>query len=60
MGEDETQRMRENLIKLNSILAERKYAHLNLEFLLVKGENHRSLFPYAFSRGIRFVFSKVK
>ncbi len=60
VGEDETQRMRENLIKLNSILAERKYAHLNLEFLLVKGENHRSLFPYAFSRGIRFVFSKVK
>jgi hypothetical protein len=60
VGENETQRMREGSIKLNSILAKREYAHLNLEFLLAKGENHRSLFPYAFSRGIRFIFSKAK
>ena len=31
-----------------------------VEFLLAKGENHRSLFPYSFSRGIRFIFSKAK
>ena len=58
VGEDESQRMREGSIKLNDILSKRGYPCLNFKFLLAEGENHRSLFPYAFSRGLRFIFSE--
>lgn len=36
---------------------ERNYPNLHLKASIVEGENHRSLFPYAFTRGIRFVFA---
>ncbi len=57
VGEDESQRMREDSINLSSTISKRGYPHLRFQFSLVKGENHRSLFPFAFSRGLRFVFS---
>lgn len=57
VGEDESQRIREGSINLSSTLSKRGYLHLRFQFSLVEGENHRSLFPFAFSRGLRFVFS---
>ncbi len=59
VGEDESQRMREGSINLNETLSKREYPHLKFQFSLVEGENHRSLFPFAFSRGLRFVFSGI-
>lgn len=58
VGEDESQRMRDGSIKLSNKLAKREYPHLRFRSSLVPEENHRSLFPYAFSRGMRFVFSE--
>jgi len=57
-GEDESQRMRDGSLKLSNTLSKRKYPHLRFQFSLVPEENHRSLFPYAFSRGMRFIFSE--
>jgi predicted alpha/beta superfamily hydrolase len=57
VGGDESQRMRDGAKKLSDTLSKRKYPHLRFQFSLVEGENHRSLFPFAFSRGMRFVFS---
>lgn len=57
VGEDESQRMRDGSIRLNDTLSKREYPNLRLQFFLVEGENHRSLFPFAFTRGMRFVFS---
>jgi len=59
VGEDESQRMREGSINLNKTISKREYPHLRFQFSLVEGENHRSLFPFAFSRGLRFVFSGI-
>lgn len=57
VGGEESQQMREGSTKLKDTLLKRAYPHLNFKFSLVEGENHRSLFPYAFSRGLRFIFS---
>lgn len=57
VGEDESQRMRDGSIRLSDTLSKREYPHLRFQFSLVQEENHRSLFPYAFSRGMRFIFS---
>lgn len=58
VGEDESDRMRDGSIKLSDKLAKREYPHLRFQFSLVEEENHRSLFPHAFSRGMRFIFSE--
>jgi hypothetical protein len=58
VGADESRRMTEGTIHLNNVITKRNYAHLRFQFSLVEGENHRSIFPYAFSRGLRYVFSK--
>ena len=57
VGADESQRMKDVAIRLNDTLLKREYSHLKFHFLLVEGENHRSLFPFAFTRGLRFIFS---
>jgi predicted alpha/beta superfamily hydrolase len=57
VGEDESQRIREGSINLSNTMSKRGFPHLRFQFSLVEGENHRSLFPFAFSRGLRFVFS---
>lgn len=59
VGEDESQRIREDSVNLSKTISKRKYPHLRFQFSLVEGENHRSLFPFAFSRGLRFVFSDI-
>ncbi len=53
---DESPRMKDRMPRFNDTLSKRKYPHLKFNFYLVEGENHRSLFPFAFSRGLRFVF----
>jgi predicted alpha/beta superfamily hydrolase len=58
VGEEESQRMRDGSLRLHDTLLTRRYPHLKFHFSLVEGENHRSLFPFAFSRGLRFVFSE--
>ena len=57
VGEDESQRMRDGSINLSDTLSKKEYPNLRFQFSLVQEENHRSLFPYAFSRGMRFIFS---
>jgi predicted alpha/beta superfamily hydrolase len=56
-GEDESSRVRDTTQMLGNRLKERGYPNLHLKASIVEGENHRSLFPYAFTRGIRFVFA---
>jgi len=56
-GGDESLRVRDNTQMFGNKLRERNYPNLQLEVSIVEGENHRSLFPYAFTRGIRFVFA---
>lgn len=56
-GEDESLRVKDNTQMLGNKLKERGYPNLHLKASIVEGENHRSLFPYAFTRGIRFVFA---
>ena len=58
VGDGESRRMKEDSISLNSVLTGRAYPNLRLKFSLVEDENHRSLFPYAFSKGMRFIFSQ--
>ena len=57
VGADESQRMKDGALRLNDTLLKREYSHLKFHFSLVEGENHRSLFPFAFTRGLRFIFS---
>lgn len=56
-GEDESLRIRNNTQLLGNKLRERDYPNLHLKASIVEGENHRSLFPYAFTRGMRFIFA---
>jgi len=56
-GKDESLRVRDNTQMFGNKLRERNYPNLHLNASIVEGENHRSLFPYAFTRGIRFVFA---
>jgi predicted alpha/beta superfamily hydrolase len=57
VGGDESQRMRDGSIRLSNTLSKRAYPHLRFQFSMVQEENHRSLFPYAFSKGLRYIFS---
>jgi len=56
-GGDESLQVRDNTQMFGNKLRERGYPNLHLKASIVEGENHRSLFPYAFTRGIRFVFA---
>jgi predicted alpha/beta superfamily hydrolase len=58
VGEDESQRIRDGSVKMRDALSKREYPHMRFRFSSVPEENHRSLFPYAFSRGMRFIFSE--
>lgn len=59
-GRDESQQMVQTTDKMIRTLLERKYPGLRFTSLLPEGENHRSIFPYAFSRGVRWLFKKAR
>lgn len=59
-GRDESAQMVQTTEKMVRTLMERKYPGLRFTSLLPEGENHRSIFPYAFSKGVRWLFKSPK
>lgn len=57
-GMDESEQMVSISQKFISILSERNYPNIHFKSMMPEDENHRSLFPYAFTKGMRFVFSQ--
>jgi predicted alpha/beta superfamily hydrolase len=59
-GMDESEQMVSTSIKFISILSGRDYPSIHFKSMLPEDEHHRSLFPSAFTKGMRFVFSQNK
>jgi predicted alpha/beta superfamily hydrolase len=55
-GKDESAQMIRTTEKMIGTIETRKYAGLRLAHLIPEGEHHRSVFPYAFAKGIRWLF----
>lgn len=55
-GKDESAQMIRTTEKMIHILEERKYQDLRYASLMPEGEHHRSVFPYAFTKGVRWLF----
>jgi hypothetical protein len=57
-GMAESDQMVSTSKKFISILSGRGYPSIRFKSMMPDDENHRSLFPYAFTKGMRFVFSE--
>jgi predicted alpha/beta superfamily hydrolase/glyoxylase-like metal-dependent hydrolase (beta-lactamase superfamily II) len=55
-GRDENPQMIRTTDEMIETLEERRYQGLRLAHLIPEGEHHRSVFPYAFTKGIRWLF----
>jgi predicted alpha/beta superfamily hydrolase len=55
-GKDESAQMIRTTEKMIRTLEDRKYAGLRFANLMPEGEHHRSIFPYAFTKGVRWLF----
>lgn len=59
-GERETDRMKSDVLKLAETLRARNYPNLSIESHIFEDESHWSLFPIAFTKGIRYLFADFK
>jgi predicted alpha/beta superfamily hydrolase len=57
-GMDESDRIVNTAKKFIRILSGRDYPGIHFKSMMPEDEHHRSLFPFAFTKGMRFVFSK--
>ncbi len=57
-GMDESDQMVSTSKKFIGILSGRDYPSIHFKSMMPEDEHHRSLFPYAFTKGMRFVFSE--
>jgi len=55
-GKDESAQMIRTTEKMIRTVEDRKYAGLKFASLMPEGEHHRSIFPYAFTKGVRWLF----
>jgi hypothetical protein len=55
-GKDESDQMIRTTEQMVRVLNERRYAGLRLKSLIPEGEHHRSIFPFAFTRGLQWLF----
>jgi predicted alpha/beta superfamily hydrolase len=59
-GASESDRMVKTTRKFISVVEGRGYKNLRFKSVLPEGEHHRSVFPYAFTRGLQFIFGAPK
>jgi predicted alpha/beta superfamily hydrolase len=59
-GAAESGRMVGTTEKFISVVKSRNYKNLKFKSMLPEGEHHRSIFPYAFTRGLQFIFGQAK
>ncbi len=55
-GALETPNIKDNAIEFGRTLEARKYEGMKLRSEIMEGEHHRSIFPFAFTRGLQFLF----
>jgi predicted alpha/beta superfamily hydrolase len=55
-GEAESSLMTESSRDFINILNKRQYKNLKFKGMMPKGEHHRSVFPFAYTRGLQFIF----
>lgn len=56
VGKDESEQMTRTTEKMIRVLEDGKFEALRFASLMPEGEHHRSVFPYAFTRGLRWLF----
>jgi len=59
-GKDESAQMIRTTEKMIGTIESRKYAGLRFSHLIPEGEHHRSVFPFAFTKGVRWLFGAVR
>jgi len=59
-GKDESAQMIRTTEKMIRIIEDGKYKGLRFNYLMPEGEHHRSVFPYAFTKGVRWLFGAVR
>jgi hypothetical protein len=55
-GKDESEQMVRTTEKMIRMMTERKYPGLRFASLMPEGEHHRSVFPYAFTKGVQWLY----
>jgi len=59
-GLDESEQMVRTTRRMIQALAGRKYPGLRFSSLIPEGEHHRSIFPFAFTKGMRWLFAPLR
>jgi len=59
-GKDESEQMIRTTDQMIRTIEARKYEGLRFAHLMPEGEHHRSVFPYAFTKGIRWLLGPVR
>ena len=59
-GKDESEQMVRTTDRMVRTIAGRNYSGLRFESLLPEGEHHRSIFPYAYTKGLRWLFKSPR
>jgi predicted alpha/beta superfamily hydrolase len=55
-GEDESERMVNTTSRFIELMNQRNYQNLRFKSINPEEEHHRSIFPYAFTKGLQFIF----
>lgn len=59
-GEDESERMVKTTRRFIEIIDQRNYQNLRFKSIIPEEEHHRSIFPYAFTKGLQFIFEDYR
>jgi hypothetical protein len=59
-GKDESEPMVRTTEKMIRTMTDRNYPGLRFTSLMPEGEHHRSIFPYAFTKGLRWIFNSPR
>jgi len=53
---DESDRMIKTTSKFIELMNQRNYQNLNFTSIIPEDEHHRSIYPFAFTKGLQFIF----
>ena len=59
-GGDESEQMVRTTAQMIRTISERRYAGLRFAAQMPRGEHHRSLFPWAYTKGLRWLFERPR
>lgn len=59
-GKDESEQMVRTTEKMIRTITDRKYSGLRFSSLMPEGEHHRSIFPWAYTKGLRWLFQRSR